>query len=179
MVFHVFMTGASGFLLALSGWAVGLMLFLPFFLLGGMGGGDVKLLAALGAWIGPGDVIWLAIYTSLAGGVLGVGIALSRNYLGTALRNIWAMLVSWFLVGPRPVASMTLADSKAPRLAYAVPNDDRDGGDTMAAMRTTMRRRFRSERGAELIEMMLVTPILLLIFAAIFDFAVMFRGWER
>ena len=121
VVFHVFMTGASGFLLALSGWAVGLLLFLPFFLLGGMGGGDVKLLAALGAWIGPGDVIWLAIYTSLAGGVLGVGIALSRNYLGTALRNIWAMLVSWFLVGPRPVASMTLADSKAPRLAYAVP----------------------------------------------------------
>jgi len=45
-------------------------------------------------------------------------------------------------------------------------------------MRTTMRGRFRSERGAELIEMMLVTPILLLIFAAIFDFAVMFRGWE-
>jgi prepilin peptidase CpaA len=121
VVFHVFTMGMSGLVLALSGWAVGLVLFLPFFLLGGMGGGDVKLLAALGAWIGPGDAVWLAIYTSLAGGVLGVGIALSRNYLGTALRNIWTMLVAWSLVGPKPVPSMTLADSTAPRLAYAVP----------------------------------------------------------
>ena len=119
--FHVVSAGTSGLFLALSGWAVGLLLFLPFFALGGMGGGDVKLLAALGAWVGPRDVVWLAIYTSLAGGVLGLVVALSRNYLGTALRNIWTMLVSWWLVGPRPVPSMTLADSKAPRLAYAVP----------------------------------------------------------
>jgi Flp pilus assembly protein TadG len=50
----------------------------------------------------------------------------------------------------------------------------------MAAMkaRTTMRARLRSERGAELIEMMVVTPLLLFIFASIFDFAVLFRGWE-
>ncbi len=39
-------------------------------------------------------------------------------------------------------------------------------------------RRLGSERGAELIEMMLVTPILLLIFAAIFDFGMLFRSWE-
>ena len=45
-------------------------------------------------------------------------------------------------------------------------------------MRTTIGARFRSERGAELIEMMVVTPLLLLLFAAIFDFAVLFRGWE-
>lgn len=37
---------------------------------------------------------------------------------------------------------------------------------------------FRSERGAELIEMMLVTPLLLLMFAGIFDFAMLFRAWE-
>jgi Flp pilus assembly protein TadG len=48
----------------------------------------------------------------------------------------------------------------------------------MATMTRLSRGRFRSERGAELIEMMLVTPLLLLIFASIFDFAVLFRGWE-
>jgi len=121
VVFHLVTSGTSGLLLALSGWIVGLVLFLPFFALGGMGGGDVKLLAALGAWVGPGDAVWVAIYSSLAGGVLGIVVAVSSNYLGTALRNIWTMLVSWCLTGPRPVASMTLADSKAPRLAYAVP----------------------------------------------------------
>jgi len=121
VVFHGATGGTHGLVLAVSGWSVGLLVFLPFFMLGGMGGGDVKLLAALGAWVGPGDAVWLAIYSSLAGGVLGVGVALSRNYLGTALRNLKTMFVSWWLVGPRPLASMTLEDSKAPRLAYAVP----------------------------------------------------------
>jgi Flp pilus assembly protein TadG len=46
--------------------------------------------------------------------------------------------------------------------------------DTIAGFR----RRLRGERGAELIEMALVTPILLLIVAAIFDFGMMFRSWE-
>ena len=48
----------------------------------------------------------------------------------------------------------------------------------VAKIRTTMRARLGSERGAELIEMMVVTPLLLFLFAAIFDFAVLFRGWE-
>jgi len=121
VVFHGAVGGGHGLLLALSGCGVGLLLFLPFFALGGMGGGDVKLLAALGAWVGPGDAVWLAIYASLAGGVLGLFVAMSRNYLGTAVRNLKSMIVSWWLTGPRPLPAMTLEDSKAPRLAYAVP----------------------------------------------------------
>ena len=39
-------------------------------------------------------------------------------------------------------------------------------------------RRARAERGAELIEMAIVTPILLMIIAGIFDFGMMFRAWE-
>jgi len=39
-------------------------------------------------------------------------------------------------------------------------------------------RRFRDQSGAELIEMALVTPVLLMILAAIFDFGFLFRSWE-
>jgi hypothetical protein len=39
-------------------------------------------------------------------------------------------------------------------------------------------RRLRDERGAELIEMAMVTPILLMILAGIFDFGFLFRSWE-
>lgn len=39
-------------------------------------------------------------------------------------------------------------------------------------------RKLARERGAELIEMAIVTPILLLIMAGIFDFGMMFRSWE-
>jgi hypothetical protein len=43
---------------------------------------------------------------------------------------------------------------------------------------TRIVRRLREQRGAELIEMAMVTPILLLILAGIFDFGFMFRSWE-
>ena len=39
-------------------------------------------------------------------------------------------------------------------------------------------KRLRSERGAEIIEMALVTPIFLIIIAAMFDFGFLFRNWE-
>ena len=121
VLFHGFNAGVPGLQSAATGWVVGTALFLPFFLLGGMGGGDVKLLAALGAWLGPRDALWLAIYASLAGGVMAVGVALLRGYLGTALRNVMRLLGYWCLTGPRSMPSMTLERSEGPRLAYAVP----------------------------------------------------------
>jgi Flp pilus assembly protein TadG len=47
----------------------------------------------------------------------------------------------------------------------------------MAAIRRLLRR-LRDQSGAELIEMAIVTPILLMILAGIFDFGFLFRGWE-
>ena len=121
LVAHAIAGGFDGALTSFAGLAVGLALFLPFFLLGGMGAGDVKLLAALGAWLGPGPVFALAVYTSLIGGVLAVVIAVGRGYLRTALRNITSLFGYWRVAGPRPMPGMTLENGTAPRLAYAVP----------------------------------------------------------
>jgi prepilin peptidase CpaA len=94
--------------------------FLPF-ALGGMGGGDVKLMGALGAWLGAASVVWVALYAGMAGGVLALALAAYRGYLGTALRNLWLLLTHWRVVGARPLVSLTLEGSAGPRLAYAVP----------------------------------------------------------
>ena len=61
VVFSGVTNGWAGLGWALAGWGVGCALFLPWFLLGGMGAGDVKLLAALGAWAGPGTALWIAV----------------------------------------------------------------------------------------------------------------------
>ena len=50
---HGYIAGWSGAESSLAGWAVGVLFFFPMFALGGMGAGDVKLLAAVGAWLGP------------------------------------------------------------------------------------------------------------------------------
>jgi prepilin peptidase CpaA len=118
---HAALQGFGGALAAVSGWVVGTLLFLPFFLLRGMGGGDVKLLAALGAWIGPQEAVFLALYSLIAGGVLGLAVALARGYLSIALRNIGMMIMHWRIAGIGPVPEMTLETSGSPRLAFAVP----------------------------------------------------------
>lgn len=121
LLIQILAGGLQGALAATGGWLVGTLLFLPFFLLRGMGGGDVKLLAGIGAWLGPVDTMWLAAYSALAGGALGVVVALTHGYLRTALRNVYLMLTYWRSVGLRPVPNLTLDSPKTPRLAYAIP----------------------------------------------------------
>ena len=121
LVFALATDGPSGLGLAAAGWFAGALLFFPFFALGGMGGGDVKLMAALAAWLGPLDAVWLAIFAAMAGGVFGVIVALFHGYLRQALANVWLMLMHWRVTGLQPVAGFTLLDTRAPRLAYAIP----------------------------------------------------------
>ena len=113
--------GLPGLGVAAAGWAVGCLLFLPWFALGGMGAGDVKLLAALGAWIGPGAVVWLALYAAVAGGVFALVVTTARGYVGTMFRNLWLLLMYWRVAGVRPHPEMTLATGRGPRLPYAFP----------------------------------------------------------
>lgn len=63
--------GPEGALLGAAGWAVGLICFMPFYVGGGMAAGDVKLMAAVGAFLGPVDVLFACVATAIAGGVLG------------------------------------------------------------------------------------------------------------
>jgi len=119
--FHFADAGQAGAQQAAAGWATGLFLFMPLFLLGGMGAGDVKLLAALGAWLGPGAAFWMAIYGSMTGGALALVVALRYNYLGTAFKNLGILGKFWWLCGPRQMPSLTLERGTGPRLAYAVP----------------------------------------------------------
>lgn len=105
---------------SLLGWVTGVAVFFPVFALRGMGAGDVKLLGALGAWLGPVPVLWIALYTSIAGGVIALLVACATGYLRTATQHVYGMLLFWRVMGMRPVPEMTLA-SAAPRLPYAVP----------------------------------------------------------
>lgn len=104
-----------------GGWLAGLLVFLPVFLLGALGGGDVKLVAALGAWLGIGPVLKAAAYGAVAGGVLALVVAWRHRLLGSTLRNIAGLLQYWRLAGVQPLPALTLADGRGPRLPYALP----------------------------------------------------------
>jgi len=104
-----------------SGWLIGVALFFPFFALGGLGAGDVKLLGAIGAWLGPSVVLRVAMYSAMAGGVFAVVVSVRSGYLRTALRNLRFLVGYWKTVGFKPAEGFTLSQEKAPKLAYAFP----------------------------------------------------------
>lgn len=66
---RVFESGWHGALSSVLGCLAGAVVFLIFYLLGGMGGGDVKLMAGFGAVLGPGQVLQAALLAALCGGL--------------------------------------------------------------------------------------------------------------
>ena len=80
--------GWPGALTAAGGTVAGFAVFLIFFLMGGMGGGDVKLMAGFGALLGPGRLLEAALWTAGIGGIFAVGAigwkALRRRFTAEA-----------------------------------------------------------------------------------------------
>jgi prepilin peptidase CpaA len=113
--------GLVGLGWALAGWVVGCALFLPWYLLGGMGAGDVKLLAGFGAWLGPGTAVWAALYAGVAGGPLALLVAGAKGYLRQSFSNLWGLLMFWRIAGVQPLPTLTLRTAQSPRLPYALP----------------------------------------------------------
>ena len=64
--------GWEGLMFSLVGTAVGLALLLPAYAIGGMGAGDVKLLAAIGAFLGWKAALFTVFLSSLLGGIVGL-----------------------------------------------------------------------------------------------------------
>lgn len=80
-------TGLSGVSLvaSMAGFAIGVALMLPGHWLGATGAGDVKLMAAVGAIVGPALVVSAFLFTAIAGGVLALAVAFRRRRLGATL----------------------------------------------------------------------------------------------
>jgi prepilin peptidase CpaA len=76
--------GWMGLAYGAGGAAAGFGVFLVFYLLGGMGGGDVKLMAGFGALLGPGRLVEAALWTAGVGGLLALGVLGYRALRGGA-----------------------------------------------------------------------------------------------
>ncbi len=71
--------GWEGLGWSLLGTVIGLGLLLPAYAIGGMGAGDVKLLAGVGAWMHATHTFWAFAFTAVIGAVLAVGMVLYRR----------------------------------------------------------------------------------------------------
>ena len=113
--------GGAGAIASAAGLLAGLAIFFPLFLLRGLGAGDVKLMGALGAWLGTSVILGVAFYTALAGGMFGMALILRHRYGGQAMRNLYLLITHWRVFGIRPLDSLTLETAAGPKLPYALP----------------------------------------------------------
>lgn len=89
-------TGSSGItpLAALVGFSLGMALMMPGYMLGATGAGDVKLMAAIGAILGPTLVISAFLFTAIVGGLLALAVAARRGRVGATLAGTGRMIAA-------------------------------------------------------------------------------------
>lgn len=111
--------GALGGVQAVFGAVVGLAAFLPIYLAGAMGAGDVKFMAALGAFAGPVEVLGLALSVAACGGLLALCLTLVRRKGAHAWANMAQILHD--AVRTRPaLGGFDPATQTALRMPYAL-----------------------------------------------------------
>ena len=90
---YTIVDGFEGLRFSGLGFLLGLLVFLLPFALGGMGGGDVKMMAAIGALKGWRFVLFTTIYTGLAGGVIVIFILIKEKKLLITLKRMLAIIL--------------------------------------------------------------------------------------
>src|ERR1019366_3329103 len=87
--------GWHGAVSSLLGALLGFSFFLLLYLAGGMGAGDVKLAAAVGALVGAQSFVFVFVVTGLLGGIAAVVLALARGRLRQTLDRTASLLLDF------------------------------------------------------------------------------------
>jgi prepilin peptidase CpaA len=116
LVLQTVATGAHGLVSGVLGAGVGLVCFAPLYLLRAMGAGDVKLLAAVGCFMGPQGAFYAAAGSLLAGGAGAIGYVLWR-----VARAVISTLVREGLAAAGAAALIAATIARRDRLPFALP----------------------------------------------------------
>jgi prepilin peptidase CpaA len=85
----------------------------------GMGMGDLKLCASVGAWIGPAQMITALVVTGIAGGLLALMLAACHGSLSESLDGSSELVSGFWTKGIRPHATLVLDNPAARTMPYA------------------------------------------------------------
>ncbi len=111
--------GWSGLGQSISGVVIAGFLLGTLYWLGGMGMGDVKLCAAIGAWIGPRQLMMALVMMGVAGGVMALAWAIRGGFLKESLTGASDLVLGVRGRGWRPHATLVLTNPSARKMPYA------------------------------------------------------------
>lgn len=120
LTYYTGMHGFSGLLFSLAGLGIGLLLLLIPYLMGGLGGGDVKLMGVVGAFLGAKAVIIAFLFSAIIGGLYALSlIVIHRDCFRGFFKNQRDTLYNFLLTRKITPGSNTLCADR-PRLKYGL-----------------------------------------------------------
>jgi prepilin peptidase CpaA len=97
--YYGYFEGWRGYLSGLAGLGIGMGFFMPFYLIRGMGAGDVKLMGAAGSLLGKALAFKAVLAAAIVGGALSVFALIIHGCLGRTIKRYWLMLKCLLLTG--------------------------------------------------------------------------------
>jgi prepilin peptidase CpaA len=119
LIVPAWLHGWSGFGQSMEGFGLGALIYSILFWLGGMGMGDVKLVAAIGAWIGPSQLLLAMVLTAMAGGIMVLSWAVFGGFLGELSQSTGDLVLGWKKRGVVPNPEFALANPRKRKMPYA------------------------------------------------------------
>lgn len=115
--------GFSGLGNGLLGMVVGLACLLPLYAVGGMGAGDVKLMAGVGAWLGAETAFFAFCVSTIVGAIMAVFMVLFSKRIKQHYANFLMILIEWLHIRNPKELSRIAAERKPTMLLlpYGIP----------------------------------------------------------
>src|ERR1035441_657089 len=111
--------GWQGLGQSVAGAALGLAIYGFLFWMGGMGAGDVKLCAAIGAWIGPGQLLIALVIAGMAGGIMVLCWAAFGGFLNELFTGAGDLVFGWKERGMQRDPELVLTNPLKRKMPYA------------------------------------------------------------
>ena len=119
ILLHWIIAGPHAALLSLGGAAIGLVILLPFVLLGGLGGGDWKLVGGLGAFFEPRRLVPVLILTLMINGIMALALILWKKRVGKTARNLGRMAAAIFKLHT-PGPELRIDNSESEKVPFGI-----------------------------------------------------------
>ena len=111
--------GKHAALLSLAGAALGLGILLPFVLLGGLGGGDWKLVGGLGAFFGARRLVPVLLLTLIINGIMAIALVVWKRRVGQTFRNLGRITAALFRLH-LPGSGFTIDNPETAKIPFGI-----------------------------------------------------------
>jgi prepilin peptidase CpaA len=119
IVVSAWLQGWHGVGQSFAGLGLGLLIYGTLFWLGGMGAGDVKLCAAIGAWIGPSQLFLALVITGMVGGIMVLCWAAFGGFLKELFTGAGDLVFGWKERGSLRDPDLALTNPMKRKMPYA------------------------------------------------------------